>query len=309
MSGPTRGTAGGRAYLDLQNRARREQRLTQELLILYVLERWLARLAISPYATSFILKGGLLLAALDARRSTADADLLAQHLAADERAMATCVREIAQMRLGEDDGVDFLPETLRTQSIRDEALYAGVRLTMGCHVATAEVTLKLDINVGDPVTPAPQPIHLPSQRPGYPAIAVLGYPIETVLAEKACTAIALGEANTRVRDYVDLYTLTGGHPLAFHGMRAALVATAHYRQITLAPLSRVVGALGSIRQATYAAFRTRLGVDGAALPRDFSDVVAAVLPFVDPLVSEQKDDLRWMPATRVWSENSRSNVS
>jgi len=115
---------------------------------------------------SIILKGGLLLAALDARRPTVDADLLARHLANDEHTVATRVREIAQIALGEEDGVDFLPETTRTQSIRDETLYAGVRLTMDCHISTAEVKLKLDINIGDPVTPGPQIISLPSQRPG-----------------------------------------------------------------------------------------------------------------------------------------------
>ena len=93
MSRPTRQTAGGRAYLDLQNRARREGCTTQELLILYVLERWLARLAASPSAGAFIPKGGMLLAALDARRPTADVDLLARHLANDERTVAMRVQE------------------------------------------------------------------------------------------------------------------------------------------------------------------------------------------------------------------------
>lgn len=73
---PTRADTGGRAYLDLRNRARREGRSTQELLVLYVLERFLARLAVSPYADQFVLKGGLLLAVLDVRRPTADAESL-----------------------------------------------------------------------------------------------------------------------------------------------------------------------------------------------------------------------------------------
>jgi hypothetical protein len=70
MSRPTRATAGGRAYLDLQNLARRDRRSTQELLVLYVLERFLARLAISGHREKFVLKGGMLLAALSARRPT-----------------------------------------------------------------------------------------------------------------------------------------------------------------------------------------------------------------------------------------------
>lgn len=67
MTRPTRETESGRAYLDLQTQARRQQRPTQELLTLYALERWLARLEASAYAGDFVLKGGMLLAALGAR--------------------------------------------------------------------------------------------------------------------------------------------------------------------------------------------------------------------------------------------------
>lgn len=300
MSRPTRQTAGGQAYLDLQNRARREGRTTQELLILYVLERWLARLAASSAAGTFVLKGGLLLAALDARRPTADADLLARHLANDEQLVAQRIQEIAQVQLSEDDGVEYLPGTLSAQAIREKDRYAGVRIGMDCRISTAEVKLKLDINFGDPITPAPQRLHLPSQRTSYPAVPILGYPIETVLAEKICTAIALGEANTRVRDYADIYTLTGKYPLASAAMRAALTATAGYRQVTLIPLSRVIGALPLTRQAAYHAFRRRLGADGAHLPEAFSEVVAAVAAFVDPIVDSQAEPLTWLPTTRHW---------
>jgi hypothetical protein len=80
---PTRETAAGRAYLDLQNQARREGRGTQELLTIYVVERWLARLSRSPYLNDFVLKGGMLLAAFGSRRPTVDADALARNMNAD----------------------------------------------------------------------------------------------------------------------------------------------------------------------------------------------------------------------------------
>jgi hypothetical protein len=95
VSRQTRATPGGRAYLDLQNRARRERRPTQELQTLYVLERWLARLAASVHADEFVLKGGMLLAVFDARRPTADADLLARNLANDEETVIARVVAVA----------------------------------------------------------------------------------------------------------------------------------------------------------------------------------------------------------------------
>lgn len=83
MSRPTRASSAGRAYLDLQNRARREKRGTQELLTMYVVERWLARLARSPYVEDIVLKGGMLLASFGTRRPTVDADALARNMASD----------------------------------------------------------------------------------------------------------------------------------------------------------------------------------------------------------------------------------
>jgi hypothetical protein len=195
MSRPTRDTPAGRAYLDLQNRARAEARGTQELLVLYVVERWLARLSASPYADQFVLKGGMLLAAFDARRPTADADTLARNLSNDEATVMARVIEIANQPAPED-GVDFRDETVTSRVIRDADLYAGVRITMDCAIATAHVKFRLDVNFGDPITPAPQLIDLPALRPGDPPVRVLGYPLETILAEKIITAIALGPVNT-----------------------------------------------------------------------------------------------------------------
>jgi hypothetical protein len=140
MSRPTRDTAAGRAYLDLQNRARRERRGTQELLTMYVVERWLARLAESPRSDDFILKGGMLLAAFGGRRPTVDADALARNMSADQDAVTRLVAEIASIEL--DDGVDYLADTARSSMIRDDALYSGVRVVMVARIATAQVKLQ-----------------------------------------------------------------------------------------------------------------------------------------------------------------------
>lgn len=300
MNRPTRQTAGGRAYLDLQNRARREKRTTQELLTLYVLERWLARLAVSRHAETLVLKGGLLLSVFDARRATADADLLARNLANDQETVIGRVREITAVTLDEDDGVTYLPDTITAQTIRDDADYSGVRITMDCLLATATVKMKLDINVGDPVTPGPQWIDMQSQRPDLGSVRILGYPIETVLAEKSSTAIALGEANTRVRDYVDLYILTGKHSVSHGTMRAALDATMSHRGVSASPLSQALGDFGTLRQSAYRAFRGRLGPDGLDLPTSLAETVSAVCAFVDPLVDGSPSLSTWWPDWRGW---------
>jgi hypothetical protein len=170
---------------------------------------------------------------------------------------------------------------------------------MDSRIATAVVRFRLDVNFGDPVTPAPRMIELPSLRPDAAPVRVLGYPIETVLAEKLATAIMLGAANTRVRDYADVYTLTGRHDLTHDAVRAALNATARFRGVEIVSLSSVVDDLAELRELTYRAYRIALGVDGAELPADFGEVVDAARTFADPL-ARPNAELRWHAANRRW---------
>lgn len=205
----------------MQNRARREKRGTQELLTIYVVECWLDRLSRSDYAEDFVLKGGMLLAAFGNRRPTVDADALGRNMPSDSPAVAARVAEIALIPVP-DDGVRFLPNTISTRVIRDDALYSGVRVEMAAQLATAQIKLRLDINFGDPITPPPCPVELPRLRSGMEPIRVLAYPLETVLAEKLVTAIDLGSANTRVRDFADLYALSGDHDVLCGALRDAV---------------------------------------------------------------------------------------
>lgn len=300
MNRPTRVSAAGRAYLDLQNQARRQKRGTQELLTMYIVERWLSRMSRSPYAEDFILKGGMLLASFGTRRPTVDADALARNMASDQETVARRVAEIAAIE-DPDDGVEFLPETATTAVIRDDALYSGVRVTMMAQLATAQVKLRLDINFGDPVTPAPRTVELPSLRPDAPPIRILGYPIETVLAEKLVTAIELGRANTRVRDFVDIHLLIGTQALPCGALGEALTATAGFRGTTLIPLTQAAEGLAALRNSTYVAYRKGLGEAGASLPERFSDTVAAVAAFVDPVLDGLDAKAVWSPAERKWN--------
>ena len=96
---PTRETVEGRAYLDLQNQARRDMRPTDELFARYALEGFLARLAASPAATSLVLKGGVLLAAFGARQPTRDVDLHAEHVSSDAGSVLVLIRSIAAIEL------------------------------------------------------------------------------------------------------------------------------------------------------------------------------------------------------------------
>jgi predicted nucleotidyltransferase component of viral defense system len=205
----TKETPAGRRYLDLQREARRTIRPTDELIQLYALECFLDRLTRSEFAENFVLKGGVLLAALDARRPTRDIDFAARAIDNDTIAVLRLVRQIAALSL--DDGIEFDVADAIAETIRDEDAYSGVRVTLSGTLSRATLRLHVDVNVGDPIWPEPQNITLPRLLDG--ALIVRGYPLEMVLAEKIVTAIARGAASTRWRDFVDLYMLVQRHPI------------------------------------------------------------------------------------------------
>jgi hypothetical protein len=269
------------------------------LLTLYVVERWLARLSVSPYRDQFVLKGGMLLAAFDARRPTADADVLALRISNDQATVTAHVVAIAHQPFP-DDGVEFRTDTVTSRTIRDDELYAGVRIAMDCAIATAIVRLRLDVNFGDPITPGPRLVELPALRAHEPPVRVLGYPVETVLAEKIATAMTLGPANTRVRDYADIYTIAGSQPIEQAAARKALIETARYRGASIVALSAVVGDLVRLRGSSYAAYRSGLGPDGRHLPAEFDAVVREVVKFADGLAGETDASRRWDHVKRRW---------
>jgi hypothetical protein len=220
-----------RAYLDLQKLARDQGCNTQQLFELYVHERFLARLAESRFADKLVLKGGMLLAVLDVRRGTRDADMLARGLANDEGSLRGAIGEIASIPMV--DGVEFDTTAISVATIREGADYEGIRLTLPASLGGAELKLRLDLSFGDPVEP--RRIDYPTLL-GDPRIPLLGYALESVIAEKVDTMIFLGDANTRDRDYGDVYLLSQIHPVEAEALRDALRSVAEHRGHEVRPL-------------------------------------------------------------------------
>jgi predicted nucleotidyltransferase component of viral defense system len=281
-------------YLALRRRAREEGRGTQELFEFYLLERFLYRLSASRYRDRFVLKGGLLLTVLGARRPTRDADVLARGVASDEESLLAIAREIASIPA--DDGVAFDPSAARASVIREHTAYPGMRISVPAALGTARLQLRLDINLGDPV--GPQEIEYPALLAGEP-IELLGYPVEAVIAEKVETMISRGDANTRERDYADVLALSRIHPVEARKLRQTLQETADHRGTALVPLSEALDTLPAARQRDWRAFLARSGLPG--MPESFEEAVEEVRAFVDPVLRNDPDLLRWNPATREWN--------
>jgi hypothetical protein len=132
MPNPSRDTTAGRVYNDLRNLARRTARNTDEILLTYVLERFLYRVSIAT-PQHFILKGGLLLATFDARRPTRDIDVLAQSIPNDPTGTRDHLIQLTAVDV--DDGLTFNTDDIRTTTIREDANYLDVRATTPAHLA------------------------------------------------------------------------------------------------------------------------------------------------------------------------------
>jgi predicted nucleotidyltransferase component of viral defense system len=295
MTPPSRATSAGRAYLDLQKQARAARRPVDEYLQLYVLECFLARLASSQYAERFVLKGGVLLAAFGERRPTRDIDFLAQGQANDPETVLAAINEIASIDI--DDGVAFDLTTAKAALIRDEEIYPGVRVTISTQLWTARPQFHLDVNVGDPIQPAPGMVEIPRLLGG--ELTVRGYPLAMVFAEKIVTAVARGTQSTRWRDFADIYLLARRHQIDGTQLADSIREVATHRGTELVPLSEVLDGYGRIGQGQWSAWLRRQQMM-ERLPDQFSEVVAAVVAFADPAITGTSARCLWLTGAAEW---------
>lgn len=292
---PTRATEAGRTYLDLQNLARRTGRPTEEVHQLYVLECFLDRLARSPYADRFVLKGGVLLAAYEMRRPTRDVDLRADRLPATPEAVRRAVCGVAEH--GVEDGVVFDTGSARAEAIREHDEYNGVRVAMPVQLASARMAFHVDVNVGDPVVPGPRRLELPRLRGG--VVQLFGYPLAMVHAEKIVTMLERGEVNTRWRDFADVYLLASRHSVVAEEFSASLEAVAQHRDASLETLLPGLQGFADRAQRRWEIWvRNQRLAD--RLPESFEQVLSEVARFADPVLAGSAAKRAWDPLARAW---------
>lgn len=174
------------------------------LMRIYMMERFLERLAQSEYRDNFIIKGGILVTAMIgvAHRSTMDIDTSMKNLNLSAEDALRVVNQVKDIDL--DDGVSF--DVKDVSNIIDEMEYPGIRVTMNANVGRLITPLKIDISTGDVITPRAIEFNydlLLEDR----SISLWSYNLETILAEKLQTVLARGILNTRMRDFYDIRML------------------------------------------------------------------------------------------------------
>ena len=213
----------------VRNLSKKKSADAQILMRNYMMERFLERISLSEYKNQFILKGGMLVAAmvgLDAR-ATMDLDATIKGTNVSVEDVEMIISQIISIPL--DDGVSF--RVKRISEIMEEADYPGVRVSMETKFDGVITPLKIDISTGDIITPREIKYNFNLMLENR-TIEVWAYNLETVLAEKLETVISRNVTNTRMRDFYDIYILQKlyGEQLSKDVLRDALVATAKKRE-------------------------------------------------------------------------------
>ncbi|RTL89286.1 MAG: nucleotidyl transferase AbiEii/AbiGii toxin family protein [Hyphomicrobiales bacterium] len=197
----------------------------------FALERLLFRLSQSPHADRFVLKGAMLMMSWfeDPHRGTRDLDLLGFGDPEPE-VMLTTFREI--LALDADDGVEFDANALRIDRIREELEYGGLRLRTTASISGARINLTIDIGFGDALEPGAEMLDYPSMLE-FPAPRLRAYARETVIAEKFQAMVALGRANSRMKDFYDIWILSKSFDFASDRLARAIAATFARRETAI----------------------------------------------------------------------------
>ena len=197
----------------------------------YIMERFLERLSLSEFKNKFILKGGLLIASIVGldTRATMDIDTTAKNLSLSVITATEIITKIISIPI--DDGVSFVIKDVSV--IMDDAEYNGVRASLEATIDAMRTPLKIDISTGDTITPGEIDYKFKLMFEDR-SIVVLAYNIESVLAEKLETVISRGTANTRLRDFYDIYILQNipSQSISHATLKAAFAATCSKRNST-----------------------------------------------------------------------------
>jgi predicted nucleotidyltransferase component of viral defense system len=193
----------------------------------YGIERLLYRLSQSEHADHFVLKGALLLSLWTGRlqRPTRDLDLLSYGDSSQE-ALTQLFRDVCVVDV-QADGLTFHHDSVRVTEIREDQEYGGQRVQLTATLGNARIHLQVDIGFGDAITPAPDDIEYPSLL-GLPSPRLRAYPKETVVSEKLEAMVTLGMANSRMKDFYDVWMMS--RELQFDGRTLSRAIQATFRR-------------------------------------------------------------------------------
>ena len=283
----------------LLNVSRQTDRAFNDLVMYYGIERFLYRLSQSAHADRVVLKGALMLQLwkAPATRITRDIDLLAR-ISNDLEQIADVVRAVCVVDV-EDDALVFDPQSVETARIAEDADYEGVRATFKGQFGKMPLAMQIDFGFSDVITPGPTEITYPTVL-DHPPAKLRAYNRETVVAEKFESMVKLGELNSRMKDFFDVWVLAQTFEFDKLTLANAIVATFACRQTDLQVepvcFTKAFSDLPS-KAAQWKGFIKTARVENA--PVNFADVISHVRNFLQPvaeaIVTQRKHVRQWLP--------------
>ena len=230
----------------IRNIARQKNIPAQVVLQNYMFERLLVRLSASEYKDKFVLKGGMLVAAIVGldNRATMDMDTTLKNLPLTPEAIRSTLDNVCNSPF--DDGVSFEIGTI--SPIREDDIYGGYRVMLNARFDTIITPLSMDVSTGDAITPHAVQYNFSEIFDDEKTYELWAYNIETVMAEKVETILRRGVFNTRPRDFYDAYILTTTQKFDRAVFENALKATANHRG-TVRQIEDVPGILQNIEES------------------------------------------------------------
>jgi predicted nucleotidyltransferase component of viral defense system len=267
--------------------------------LLYLQERFLARLSATGYRNHLVLKGGLFLYSqfLEKARPTRDIDFLGSAIPAEPAVLDVAFREIAAVDI--EDGARFDTGKLSMQKIKEGAEYEGQRVQLMGYLGSARQPISIDIGFGDAVTPAATALNFPVLL-DHSVPQLLAYSLETVVAEKFHAMVYLGVINTRYKDFDDLYRIASSQTFTSALLLRAIGRTFERRNTALADRAMLFEAeyrSDSNRQKQWLAFGRK---NAAVAPVDFSQLMLLLKDWLEPLLLGDNQNRHWSPSDWRW---------
>lgn len=266
----------------------------------YVMERLLFRLSKSPGTKTFVLKGAMAFRVFagNLHRPTQDLDFLGFGEPSPE-AVAALVRDALAVEVSRD-GLEFDQDSVKATEIREGQEYGGVRVTVRGGLGRIPISVRLDVGFGDAVTPEPIQSTFPALL-GHAQPEILSYPPETIVAEKLEATCRLGMANSRLKDYYDIYYVHRHFEMRGAVLREAIRNTFTRRNTPISD-GIPVGlsdefATDPEKQALWDGFRSRHLVDDA--PEALSELIQEIREFVDPVLAAASGRIE---APNTWTD-------
>jgi predicted nucleotidyltransferase component of viral defense system len=275
------------------------------ILTRYAVERFLYRLSKSEYSDKFVLKGAMLTAFWigEVHRPTRDLDLLGFG-SPEVEVLKTIIAEICLVDV-ERDGLEFEADSVEIEEIRENQAYTGQRVKINAKLGNARIRIQIDVGFGDAVTPKAKLINYPVLL-DYPAPRIRAYNRETQIAEKLQSMVFLGMANSRMKDFYDIFILSKTFSFDGNILVKAIKATFERRgtqipeDVPLALSDEFANSTDKNNQ--WKAFINRNGLEDFGV--DFPQLIKAIGEFLlEPLQAaaiKSQFKYKWISGSKKW---------